>query len=426
MSSYATTHDADVVYIDFDASRELPCAPSNGMRLSSIRFKTCPGRELVIRIMGNAKCTFLSRHGLPSDVWVAIETPEMPIRVTRLFNNPTSLLQMLRRYAFLDLEGCLHHKDAKAEFVPIHLPIDDRCMSFVPPELKDATGIPQFFPRSGICWFASICWCFFSSPTLRNWLKTFMPPKMQTLVDRCNYDRSAALELRELWWNEYRAGDDITLPPENDGRNGFSEWSTVCAKLKIPMLRYEPGAQKRQLIPIKPFGKDRDTPPKVWKLTEPAYKTTPHILVIRYTDGDHHKKHAIQRRIEVNGVQYTFKCVMSGQRKCGHQVGWSAHQGNWKILTVGDADRAKDGIGPEIALFIGPMWKDRWWGGCANVFSITKFGPGYTEKCDLNPHNFANKNRDNKKHDDSSAGHSSKPGSNSLDVIYVTSDLLRQ
>jgi hypothetical protein len=34
----------------------------------------------------------------------------------------------------------------------------DRELTGVPGELRYANGAPQFYPRSGVCWFCAMCW----------------------------------------------------------------------------------------------------------------------------------------------------------------------------------------------------------------------------------------------------------------------------
>ena len=84
----------------------------------------------------------------------------------------------------------------------------------VPVGLRNATGVPQFLPNSGVCWYAAICWCFFAPTQVREWVTSFMPNDMRQLCERCLFDREAALKLRHLWWYDYAVGDDVERPPE--------------------------------------------------------------------------------------------------------------------------------------------------------------------------------------------------------------------
>ena len=45
-------------------------------------------------------------------------------------------------------------------------------------------------------------------------------------------------------------GDDVDDRPENDGRNGFSEFSVLCAKLGVPMVRYREHAGRLEPLTV--------------------------------------------------------------------------------------------------------------------------------------------------------------------------------
>jgi len=192
-----------------------------------------------------------------------------------------------------------------------------------------------------------------------------------------------------------------------DGRNGFSEFTTLCAKLNVPLVRYS--MEDDELLPMNTYIKDRKGRSCTVKLPKGE---EPHFLTLRYIDGDHHRKYPILRRIVVKNRRYKFLGVTSGSRKCGHQIGWVVLDG-WRHVMAGDADLHKDGIGPLFVCFDGSRWKEKWWDGCREMLHVAKFGPGRLEFCNLSPHN----ERDDLL--DCYRG-TQTPGKTSLDVTYVS------
>lgn len=394
--------------LTFHALSGLPSCPS-GKRLEKITFSTCPGKSLEVRVVKDVNGEIDPRYGVPRDSWWSIVTPKLPVRVIRLFQGAHSLQELIKRYGFLDASGCVHHRDATAWFVDAKVtlaPFDiEKC---VPHHLLDARGVPQFVPNSGVCWYAALCCVFFGPKELRDWVTTFMPPKMKSLCEQCLYDREAALALRHMWWYDYHVGDDVDLPPEMDGRNGFSEWSVLCAKLQLPLLRYS--LEGGRLRPMNMQLRDRKGKSVTAKV--PLIDKR-HLLALRYIDGSHHENHPILRRIVMNNIRYKFVGVTSGNRKCGHQIGWCAAD-NWRRLMAGDADLHKDGIGPLFICFSGERWVKEWWNGCREMLHVAKFGANRGEFCNLSPHNEEDDLLDCYR------GTATKSGKNSLDVIYVS------
>jgi hypothetical protein len=391
----------------YDTGTPLPDCP-DGCRVFEIRFNTCPGNDLVIRPVKDVKST-LDTFGVPQDAWWGIETPRLPTRAIRLFDGSTSLYEFLSRYGFLDASGCVHHKHATITYKKKECSLRefmlDEC---VPPEMQDATGVPQFFRNSGVCWFASLCCVFFSRPDVLSLFAEYMSPDMLELCRKSLFDRDSAKKLRELWWYEYAVGDDVELPPEMDGRNGLSEFTTLCAKLKVPLLRYT--MEDSGLYPMGSVVRDRKGRSVTVKLPKAQQK---HLMVMRFIDGDHHKKHPILRRIILNDRRYRFIGVTSGNRKCGHQIGWVTLD-NWRHVMAGDADLHKDGIGPLFVYFDGPEWKGKWWDGCREMLHVAKFGAGKREFCNLSPHNEQCDLLDRYR------GTASLTGKNSLDLVYLS------
>ena len=154
---------------------------------------------------------------------------------------------------------------------------------------------------------------------------------------------------------------------------------------------------------------------KMGKTFTPPSPGQPHILALRFQDGDHIHSFPIQRRIICNGVRYRIASYYMGAMKCGHQLGVCFPSSCWRCMAITDADQHKHGIGPTYIKFEGEEWNEHepWWRGCDNLVHITKFGDGGSEFCIISPRNPADDSLDVYR----SASH--KSGTVSLDVLYV-------
>lgn len=392
--------------VSFDVSTGLPPTPS-GHRLSKIKYATCPGSDLVLQLTcvnGDDKC---DPCGMSEDSWWCVRCCDLPDRHLRLYNGTQSMRGLLRRYGFMDGTGCVNHKKVVATYKETDSA--KRCAPpKISPHLKEATGIPQFYPRSGVCWFAALCTISFADPKVREFLKSHFPPQLQGLCDTCLFRREDAQKLRNVLWTDYSIGDNIEDRPENDGCNGFSEFTLMCAKMSIPLLRYR--EVRGRFTGMPPDLSDKRGAPV--RILPPSTKR-PHLLVIRFQDGDH-SRFPLLRRILVNGVRYRWVGCYAGQRKCGHQIGIASADGCWRHLIIGDADLHKDGVGPVHINFEGDKWRNKkaWWGALEYLVHVTKFGPDLSEFCNLSPHNRPDDELDKYR--------GQKRGKNSIDMLYFS------
>lgn len=364
----------------FATSDALPEAPP-GARVRRVTFRTCPGSDLCLFVACDV-APALDRHGVPQDAWWVVRCANLPDRTLRLYRGAHALRQLLRRYGFLDASGCVHHRDATVEYGPATEPLPP-CALAVPAHLRDAIGVPQFYPTSGVCWFAALCTVSFANPTVRDFLEAHMPADLRPLAARCLFSRDAAEALRKRLWYDFAVGDNVDLPPEMDGRNGFSEFTVLCAKLAVPLLRYRQDGGR--LVPLGAEVSDRNG--RRVRVRAPKTPHEPHLLVLRYEDGDHHRKHPILRRVVHGGARYRLLGLYKGQRKCGHQIGACSPSGSWRDFVIGDADLHKDGIGPLHVRFEGPQWRDRWWDAWRELVHVTKYGAQHREFCNFSWHN---------------------------------------
>lgn len=400
--------------ISFATAHGLPQARP-GARLRRIRFRTCPGGDLVLLVVRDVDPT-LDQHGVSKDAWWVVRCSNLPDRTLRLFRGGHSLTQLLRRYGFLDASGCVNHRDATAEYEEASHPlaVGRDALARIPKHLHNAIGVPQYHPNSGVCWYAAFCWSSFANPVVRNFLTSHMPRDLRTLCETCLDAREQSLALRKRLWYDYAVGDNVEDPPEMDGRNGFTEFSVMCAKLNIPMLRFR--EQGGRMVAISPGLEDRRG--NRVRLDPPKSPTDPHLLVLRYQDGDHHMKHPIRRRVMHGGQRYRLLGLYMGQRKCGHQIGACSPSGHWRDWSLADADLHKDGIGPVFVYFEGDEWRDKWWAAWRELVHVTKFGPGNREFCNLSPHNERDDLLDEVPPSSSSSTKRARPGQNSIDVLY--------
>jgi hypothetical protein len=389
----------------FDTSNSyFPVAPPNH-RLSQIKFTTCPGTDLAL-VLTKLNIKEFDEFGLSKDSWWSIRCSNLPNRDLRLFRGTHSMKHLLQRYGFMDSSGCVNHKRAQAIYEPITTHFIDKEPD-VPLHLLNAIGVPQFYERSGVCWFAALCTTAFSDLTIKRFIQGFMPGELSKLCNDCLLKRQDAESFRDALWTDYGIGDDINDRPENDGCNGFSEFTLLCAKLSIPLVRYKEEGGKFKSMPCDL----RDKRNVRVRIHHPPL-TKPHFLVLRFQDGDH-VRFPLLRRITVKGVRYRWVGCFAGQRKCGHQIGIASTNGNWRNLIIGDADVHKDGIGPVFINYRGSKWSEKkeWWGALEYVVHVTKFGSD-SQFCNLSLHNPPDDSLDKYR--------GKRVGKNSVDMLYFT------
>ena len=277
----------------------------------------------------------------------------------------------------------------------------------VPTHLQDATGVPQFYPNSGVL-VRRLCWTSFANAAVGRWLRSHMPEPLAALAARAVHSRDDAEAFRKKLWYDFAVGDNVEDPPELDGRNGFSEFTVLCAKLKIPLLRYELRGGRMALMGCEVTDRARK------RVRCPSVdRDRPHLLALRYEDADHHKRFPIHRRIVVGGRRYKLLGLYKGHRKCGHQIAACSHSGHWRDWSLGDADLHKSGIGPIFVKFDGKGWEgDAWWKAWDELVHVTKFGANYREFCNLSWHNRPDDGLDRYRGE--------HPGTLSVDALYVT------
>lgn len=395
--------------IAYDATTGcLPSCPP-GRRISNVQFETCPGTTFQIRLHGIIGSDRVDDYGMSDNSWWTLECSGLPNRAIRLYKGARSMSELLRRYGFQDTTGCVNHKRARLTYSPV-----DECTvrtppSWVPADVVNSPGIPQFYPTSGVCWFATMCGTSFLNPDMRRVIESHVSDEdFKRSFRNCNFDRNIAEHLRKRLWYEYAVGDNVDNPPEMDGRNGFAEFSSMCAQFDVPMCRYRERNGRLHLMDDRVV----DRRSRTHRLRRPRNGEA-HILALRFQDGDHTNRFPVQRRVRVGKQHYRLCGIYAGQQKCGHQMGITSPTGSWRDWVIVDADLHKDGISPIFVRFEGPEWLDGWWSGWRELMHITKFGNNASEFCNLSPWNPHNASLDQYRG-------IKRAGSNSLDMVYVS------
>ena len=368
----------------------LPPAPP-GERLARVAYASCPGSSATLRPVDVVDDAALEPEGVFSDGWWTVECDGLPTRTFRTFSGARSLSQILVRYGFQNAEGtCIHQGKVQLHYEPATGARPRcSCLPGVPKRLRNATGVPQFYPTSGVCWYAALCWIAFSNASVRRLLCDHMPSDLAALAERCLFAREAAQELRNRLWTEYAVGDDVTLPPEMDGRNGGSELLTMCAKFKVPTVVYS--EEDGKIEHASQYATDRRG--VRFKIPLPNCASDPHLLMVRFRFGDH-KRFPAMRRICLpdGGARYRLIGVFIGQSLCGHQIGVASPTGDWRDWGFGDADLHKDGIGPMFVRFPDKCSWEEWWALWDRILHVTRFGVGRRRTCNMSLHNPPNPN----------------------------------
>lgn len=386
----------------------LPLRP-HGCRISNVQFETCPGTAFRIRLHGIIGSSEVDEHGMSENSWWIIECPNLPKRAVRLYNGGRSMSELLRRYGFQDASGCVNHKRARLTYSSCEDCKERNPPPWIPMSVTNSSGIPQFYPRSGVCWFAAMCGTSFINPDMKNLIESHVSDEdLKRSFSNCNFDRNTAEHLRKRLWYEFSVGDDVENPPEMDGRNGFAEFCAMCAQFGVPMRRYRERGGK--LIRMDNRVVDRRN--RTHYLREPQNNET-HILALRFQDGDHTNRFPVQRRVRIGDQHYRLCGFYAGQMKCGHQMGVTSPTGSWRDWVIVDADLHKDGISPIFVRFDGPEWLEKWWNAWRDLMHVTKFGAGTSEFCNLSPWNPTNTSLDIYRG-------TTGPGTNSLDLVYVS------
>lgn len=355
--------------------------------------------QLVIELV---KCvtTQIEEQCCKDGIW-RIQTPGSPHRLVRLFNGNTSIVELLNRYSFNDVNGCsytengsdviLHNLAVNARKVGISIPRAERGLKsrfskrFYCTELPvlinesearilKTVGMPQRTAQSGICWFGSLIWALVRPS---QGFATFCHHvKDKSLVaafkDSLN-GLDKAETLRRRIFDEMRLGDDpVNTLPQDEGQNGFTVFTCMCSRLGVPVttLVYNKG----ELHPFAHDFPDADEvpvpAPRAAKPHEPA------LLGIRV-----HRSHWKPKKVMQHAnLTYYLQGAMIGSELCGHQCSLARSAND--TYHFYDSDGVRLGIGP-ICFQAGE--EDFW--NCLQYVLPYSNNTDTSKFCDFSPHN---------------------------------------
>ena len=366
--------------LTFNADTELPDAPPH-MRIMAIYYTNCPGDRLPLQVVKDEDRTFDSK-GCALRSWWVVKSPNMPERTMRLDKGAHSLAELLRRYGFQGETDCVHHRELEIEYGPQSTELPAYTLQLCE-SLRDTCGVPQFYRRSGNCWFASLCWTTFANPCAAELvISRISCERVRDHCRRCLFDRDSAEAFRKYLWYTFQIGDNVEARPELDGRNGAAEFTAMCARLGVPLLRFE--EKQGNIVPMGPVTTHCGTPLQLAAVD----RSKSHLLMMRYMDVDNARMFPVHRRLVLSGVTYRLLGFYGGAKKCGHQTGIVFPTKSWRYCILGDADCQKDGIGPLHIMFDkSDFWKKNWWSAWRTIVLVTKYGRNFSEFCPLSPHN---------------------------------------
>ena len=214
-----------------------------------------------------------------------------------------------------------------------------------------------------------MCFAAFYCPIMRQVLKKYSKDfKLNEYMDKCLHSPDIAEKLRHHLFYEYHIGDDPKQNPEKDGQNGLTEFTVLCAKLNIPIVRLFAPNLSEFKVNITDKNKN-EIPARVPVPNEPA------MLFVRCFRTRWRPK----LRLKYNNRVYKLISVMIGSEHCGHQIAASTCEGKICRWACADADARKHGIGPvcwKVPRKSGENLKEyikRWWDAWSKMIPVTLF-----------------------------------------------------
>jgi hypothetical protein len=396
-------------YYKFENNTNFPIV-RNGV-VCSANFETCKDNKLNIELVSVIDKTI--EDGFVKKGWWIIRTPNLPDRYVNMYMGRKSMERLLKNYGFSDDTGCVHYKKGKIYTVPNISHIKSTKIK-VPRDVMDIIGIPQRLENSGICWYAATCFAFFYCKQIRELVtsKMYKDPELVNLCNNCLKSSEISEKLRRKLWFDYAFGDKIGQRPEDDGQNGLTQFCIIASKFDIPVLRFF--VNNGNIIKLKDPVHDQN------KVMCPVrdvlnHPKEPHILVVRFYRGDNHTTHKPTRRFRHNGVVHKLASMLLGSMHCGHQIGASSYNLEWRRWAISDSDASMFGMGPVHFCTDSKCKKnkDEWWSYWRHMIPLTVFG-SQKSFCDLSPHNRPTGELENKPK-------VSDVGDLNLDLIYISS-----
>ena len=391
----------------FDKRGYFPADDSKGT-VVLIQFNSPCEETLTIRL---AKILKRGNEAVPEEAIWLIESKDTATRTVRLFKGNKSLRHLVFNCGFMDKNECVHTGQGQMSFGSLKyeesLPFIDNVLKVE--GVRQGTNLRKEVGKyAGRCWFSAMCWALFFNKHLRELFIEKLPPNVKDLVETCLDDPEAAEALRVYFSNQMNAGDEIGIPLEKEGRNGFTEATTIIAKLGIPLVRFMAppttnfdSTHRAELKLIEDDVIDRKQ--NIVKVT-PCDDDKVSLMAVRCFRTNWRPK----RRINYDNRRYYLASCMVGSEHCGHQIGLStcdyddkepifAGKRRQKVpriarWSVSDSDSISEGVGPLYWRIkkrkdeSRSEFSKRWWKSWGDVIPVTVFR-NKTTLCDLSSHN---------------------------------------
>lgn len=387
-------------------------------------FPSCNDSRTVVMIQFTASCdetltirlAKIINHGngsVPNEAIWLIESRDTATRVVRLFKGEESLRYLVLNCGFLDKNECVHTGKGELSFGSLKY---DENIPFVEDVLR-MDGVQQGTNLTrdkalfaGRCWFSAMCWSLFFNKDLKYLFISKFPPDISKLVETCLSDPEAAEALRVYCSTQLSAGDEIDIELQKEGRNGFTEATTIITKLGISLIRFialpsqinfnSDHRAELHLLEDDIIDRSGQTIPPVQMANDQTC-----LLAVRCFRTNWRPK----RRINHGGRRFYLASAMIGSEHCGHQIGLSTCDyddatnlaesresgrkgpriARW---SVSDSDSIRKGISPtfwRIKRMTNESSADfskRWWKAWGEMIPVTIFR-NRTTICDLSSHN---------------------------------------
>lgn len=333
----------------------------------------------------------------------------LPDRYVHLLNGKQSLEDLLRKYSFFDLRGCVFNMDTKnitMRNIEAHSPLswqekNATSIDLREPKalLRDASvvyretipchvsikdvGIPQNTQYSGICWWGALwfalCYCPANKEMILKYVRTSQNPRRREyehLISQVLRSKAASEELRRLMYDDLGLGDDPRQDPRLDGQNGYYQFSIFCSAFGVPLTTviYPLLGQTVTSPLVNSKNVTLPCPPEMGRFKG--------FLGIR----THRTRFVPRRYLKLKGKRWKLTAALIGSEYCHHQVALASTCDLNSTWAMYDSDGVRLGVGPMSWSVPGSMTDDEWWEVIHNITPVINWGAN-SRFCDMNPHN---------------------------------------
>lgn len=243
----------------------------------------------------------------------------------------------------------------------------------------DYQVIPQYSIETGRCWWTSMMICLTYPKQLReifiNSLKKKLPIAQKHVLEIISGNYENCLNnsefIRKLVYKHFKVGDNPSIKPELEGKNGMLEMVKLLHALDVPVTILQWDGKKFNTLSIFENVKKK---PEILII---------HVLRSRWTPAK--VLHVDNLPIVNNpGGDWNVQSVLLGNEDAKHQIGASSCDGDVSQWIIGDSDAALLGINSTWISCQESKWVD----ALNSLFpilskrSLTSFAPGnFSESC---------------------------------------------